>query len=100
MVFIIYSCTKQLNFVFIDYPLPIKYLVIFRWHQIIRYLEVPTTRISDPDIKTPPPPANYILRHVPTLPRILRPPPPLIVYCEVFRPPPPPDIKTPANYIL
>ena len=59
-----------------------KYLVIFRWHQItktlpqIRYLEVPIPRILGP-----PPSANYILRHVPT--------------------PPPPDIKTPpANYIL
>ena len=54
MVFIIKAYVelyKKLNFVFIDYPLLIKYLVIFRWHQItktlpqIRYLEVPTPHI-------------------------------------------------------
>ena len=60
------SCTKQPNFVFIDYTLLIKYLLIFRSHQItkalpqIRYLEVPT-------------------------PRILR-PQPLNIYREMFRP--------------
>ena len=71
------SCTKQLNFVFIDYPLLIKYLVIFRWHQItktllqIRYLKVLT-------------------------PHILRPPLPCYLYIETCSDPPP-DIKT-SNY--
>ena len=67
-----------------------KYLVIFRWHQItktlpqIRYLEI----LIPPYIKTPPL-ANYILRHVPTPP----PPPPdiktppVIIYREMFQPP-------------
>ena len=73
LVFLLIFNFSNFNFVFIDYRLLIKYLVIFRWHQItktlpqIRYLEVPTPSILRP-------PAKYILRHVPT-PRILKPPP-------------------------